>query len=1550
MKYSLQYSYFETSFRCIIKRIPIIILVTVLDQLIMLIELIKSSTFGINIFYVSQQEEYEAFNREFFLNKINLLFYFRKLKLSKNAYPFYYILFIAAILVIHIFYYYVDKFKKIEILNKIIINFYQFFFFRIFTLFIYDIIINSIIVYSYGEDKNVIKNILSALLFCIFLYFFLKNYSHVFTYLKIQKQQDFPFDYVSGRNDLFFLITKIFIVILDNLYSNNFSKPIISFFLILILLCQIAIFFKVLYFIIYYPSFLVHNFVQHRIKFSFLLCSILWNIAVIFNAYKDTAYFYIIGIAIIIFSFVFYGVFTFEFFCFLFLNNMNEVTEMIMILFLKDTIDAYKIRYIERMTYHISQCGNMCDFCKINSLRVKNSDERGGGLIGRKGDGGQGTRGKGRKGMEEGTPTQNCEMNHHDALLAYYYDIFLTLFKQKCNKGKGNIKSKESISLITIYASFFSVLEYSFFKRNTTFKFRYYLTFLINKYSGLDVTVSMNLFLFYKTLFENKTENDKTLVKEMNLYIILIEKLTKIISRISSHIVSETKSPKEFLSLGYEVYHLKDKDHVKFLIKRQKSNDYSIALITYLLEEITNVPTNKERGMIKEDILLNEELLQYHFCHNQNIILAFNPVHNYTIIKKAGKDMIKYVGTDFVLMFPKEFRDEGISKFRASLNQDSEIKTFDFILYYDSTSEIIKDKVIDQNISLSTKDNIIKHNPKYVRFYMNYKLFYEDLNSDFYLNGEYRFDSNEIVISKLNKDSISSPQNEYILEHTIIENQRKNMKNWIRNSLSETTKRKRFSIITNEAENTIEYLHAINIKNINESITSEIIKKKKIKKKCIKLSTLFFRKNDKIILLKDEFTSQCNIRRDKHDKSGKINPLFLSHQKNAFFLLYSIDTFSYLYKVYVKIDNLPKDKVSQQTKGDIGTTLISVFENETRQGTIQINDSSSLCFSTSNSSVVSYLQKERNQMNLNIDKIYKQYQERFVSITKLTLIFCLIIITFSIISLIIELQLNEKLLKSYKVYTELRALNRLFYNTITSFLAVICIGLPGQPNCINYYKQYNEKFNQLHNLSYPSFNYSVYENPLKLADFGSMLSKLKKSIYDLDDPKANALFSSEFNYSYLSIVGEKIEAKHQTVPFVNALEMLFNGLTIMAENDKYIKGSVYIFTLGTFDFSNVYDKANLESWQYEYYNLVMNYQKYLDNWVNIQISLSDNTNGKLNNLSRIVIIFLNVSNIFHIFLFCLLFYFIYNFENLFIMNTNKLMLKFEDDTYMKFFKQKYAQLKVLVRFFEKDPVIIIKDINSLYSEFTKTNMVNKMQSMKNVLSTSTERDKRRISYELAEAEKKLNYFPKKQYREITHSFYTLIICILIYYVVLVAIFLMIWTNESDKILLVFQIITENTVSACSGYNVFALCQIMLLANQTQSEISKNMKHNGDDYLLSESLRSINNIIDLEGQRNKVKSLMQTTNDFLDLNCDTFYDAIKDSRFTTIANEHPNEGFRSEYASFCKEFHIMEYKKDLLFYKSVFYQIDKFACSISRMWYSDIIDQLENGHISFMCYL
>ena len=142
------------------------------------------------------------------------------------------------------------------------------------------------------------------------------------------------------------------------------------------------------------------------------------------------------------------------------------------------------------------------------------------------------------------------------------------------------------------------------------------------------------------------------------------------------------------------------------------------------------------------------------------------------------------------------------------------------------------------------------------------------------------------------------------------------------------------------------------------------------------------------------------------------------------------------------------------------------------------------------------------------------------------------------------------------------------------------------------------------------------------------------------------------------------------------------------------------------NFSNIYNQEKLEDWQMEYYNLVMNYEKYLETWVNIQIGVDDNTNNRLKNLSYTVIIFLNILNVCHIFLFCLLYFFIYSFEKLFKMSINKLMKKFEDKKFVEFFLYKYHHLKILLKFFEQNPISILHDIQGLYNGYYKKNQTN----------------------------------------------------------------------------------------------------------------------------------------------------------------------------------------------------------------------------------------------------
>jgi hypothetical protein len=80
-----RYRYFSLSFKYIINKLYIIIIIKFIEYIILLSEILAKITFFI--------EKYDKnFNDQFFLNKINLIFYYRKLLKNNSKYPFYLIL------------------------------------------------------------------------------------------------------------------------------------------------------------------------------------------------------------------------------------------------------------------------------------------------------------------------------------------------------------------------------------------------------------------------------------------------------------------------------------------------------------------------------------------------------------------------------------------------------------------------------------------------------------------------------------------------------------------------------------------------------------------------------------------------------------------------------------------------------------------------------------------------------------------------------------------------------------------------------------------------------------------------------------------------------------------------------------------------------------------------------------------------------------------------------------------------------------------------------------------------------------------------------------------------------------------------------------------------------------------------------------------------------------------------------------------------------------------------------------------------------------------
>jgi hypothetical protein len=299
---------------------------------------------------------------------------------------------------------------------------------------------------------------------------------------------------------------------------------------------------------------------------------------------------------------------------------------------------------------------------------------------------------------------------------------------------------------------------------------------------------------------------------------------------------------------------------------------------------------------------------------------------------------------------------------------------------------------------------------------------------------------------------------------------------------------------------------------------------------------------------------------------------------------------------------------------------------------------------------------------------------------------------------------------------------------------------------------------------------------------------------------------------------------------------------------------------------------------------------------------------------------------------------------------NKVMQKFNSKDFTDCFIKKYQNLKIMIKFYEKNPIQIFHNIEEIYSDYKKISHIHhkseniKKKSSNNNNNNNSEKEK------LIENEKEINYFEKNDYRIITSIYYMIIIGILFYYIILYLIFLIFWTKKKNIILDVFDIITDNTIAACSGYNMFALCQLMILGNITQAEISKNMQYEGENYIIDESFRSNFLIQSLSKRSESVGGIIKNSNEFINFNCNSFFTDINDNKFNSIEKNYPDYKFKDLFPDFCETFKILNYNEDTIFYKPIFYEIIKFIKSLTKRNYDYYLNILENGNLFYMCDL
>ena len=125
------------------------------------------------------------------------------------------------------------------------------------------------------------------------------------------------------------------------------------------------------------------------------------------------------------------------------------------------------------------------------------------------------------------------------------------------------------------------------------------------------------------------------------------------------------KSPLNYISISKEYNHFKElvKD-IHLLFKKNIECNYQLLLMRYAYENLLNLQFKNTQPF---DLNYYSDFLDFHFTNDKIILMKYFIEHDYFLIVKGSKELLKYQGKQFSRLFPEDFERIAINKFKEQL-------------------------------------------------------------------------------------------------------------------------------------------------------------------------------------------------------------------------------------------------------------------------------------------------------------------------------------------------------------------------------------------------------------------------------------------------------------------------------------------------------------------------------------------------------------------------------------------------------------------------------------------------------------------------------------------------------------------------------------------------------------------------------------------------------------------------------------------------------------------------------------------------------------------
>ena len=1456
--------------------------------------------------YIAEQSFYlrKAVNDTHDINNIfkyiSLYYYFQLLKNNNHYYDYFYIIIVILLTLIHALYkFYLCIKVNIEIIRNIIIILYEVIIFRLLSLYIVDIII-SLYVYCYKEKEFEMIFLSFIVMIVIIVYMSYSIYSNfvVFPIFFSNSRNKYPYTAYTAKYELAVFFMKILISLNSNIYTQyQYVSYNNKLFAAMILISVCLLFISTLYNIYYKAHNVIENIHMNQMRFIIFFSAFLWGlITLCFHNSRNVWLILFCSSINVIFDFIamFYVNEVL-----LLKNILNSKKRILVIQYIIDKIADKEIlsdiseegkvnnlpssneQFKISLRCHYLQCGN-CFICNSllsltddTNLYIKYFNVLYSNVL---------------------HNSRLSKMDHEHYYLNSYLTDYLSIISIYLNK-KMNVDINKAVYC------------------NYNFKLRFSLKFMISKHCNQSNNIIFNFLLIHHLLFENgnNVNGDSSNSNQMDLKILsaityISNSISTTVQKIESFIDNELKKLDDFISLSTSLFSMHNKKIMNLLNQRDSVHCYPIVISRFIYEEILNMPVSKIDGMIRNELKDVKDVLTKSFLQETLISIKINfmsEIENIDnlIILRCGHDLISHLNKNLSSLFIREFRDEGISLFKEYLHKNCTSDT-------DNTFEFI-----------------IKYNENDIA-YMKLMIFFisNTLNAnEIVLTGEYNISTKGLLITRYKE--INDLSNEIIYK---ISNRLCNLLG-VGNNTSNIERDDNSPLhisldlisnirkCRNKGINVFEFyilqFQLLYFKVVNQNGTKE---KKSFEKK--RLSRIETERNDKY----------------------KKNILFSMKQ--------TIIGKKSIFKYNVYLANSGVKNVSIQSNNNISSGDMSMLQKKNSQfknttfsvfskniGTIC--EESSIQMSTS--TVILSQNSNRGDKIKSIDNILSQKSQTKYSRFKIVVfsnVLLLIVLSFTL--LFLEIFNNNEFFRIYTFYTSFRTFLRLYYHFISYAYSVVCIGdfSISETYCVNYFDEYTKYYNTKYNDDFNISQLTQLELTMKVSDFMARAINMTSQVYNLNVREVTELYYSKYNYTKIAVNGENntIHLFNVETTFLEGLKLLSNSFEILIQNYTFTREPVYIISMNTSDFSNIKNPNKLSEWQIEYYNTLLNYQKFLLTWNRIKEELDRLKSGLMKRIQYIMLYFVIGMFILENILVLLLFIILKSFIKIIKIRVNETMHKLKDKVFFSFFKRKISNLALLSKYYEKDPSTILDDLTKLYSEYNiitkpSPNQKSKKETSKNDLLFISDNER---------ALKDI-YLPIKTYNRVTKPYIHIIISIEIFFVLLFLVYvfvLILIINQTSK---VFDIIEGNTIAENNVYNELTLFQVMILTNQTQGMISSYIDSvQNDNFIVEDLFSSIESIYVSDSDIKKIPSLFPLINSVLDFDCYTMYSTYNDPRLKKLNAKYPERTYYKKLGDMCSRFEIMRYKIDQLMYQYMFYELSAIIQNINDFSYQGLVKAYE----------